>query len=161
MAEKGFIIVLDFDGTVVTHAYPAIGKDIGAVPVLQRLIDNGHKIILNTMRSYDSGGEDTLTPAIDWFKNNKIPLFGINENPEQKSWTSSPKVYGNLYIDDAALGSPLKYDEFGIPYIDWSKVSVMLFQYGLLNETDLIYLLREGIISPELIQCKTKNYEKN
>lgn len=29
------IIGIDFDGTVVTHDFPKIGKDIGAVPVLR------------------------------------------------------------------------------------------------------------------------------
>jgi hypothetical protein len=45
------IIGIDFDGTVVTHDFPKIGKDIGAVPVLRKLVDNGHKLILFTMRS--------------------------------------------------------------------------------------------------------------
>lgn len=45
------IIGIDFDGTVVTHDFPKIGKDIGAVPILKRLVDNGHKLILFTMRS--------------------------------------------------------------------------------------------------------------
>ena len=44
-------IAIDFDGTCVTHDYPEVGKDIGAVPVLKRLIDAGHKLILHTMRS--------------------------------------------------------------------------------------------------------------
>ena len=45
------IIAVDFDGTIVTHEYPRIGRDIDAVPVLKELIENGHKIILYTMRS--------------------------------------------------------------------------------------------------------------
>ena len=44
-------IGIDFDGTCVTHEYPKIGKDIGAVPVLKELVEKGHKLILNTMRS--------------------------------------------------------------------------------------------------------------
>jgi hypothetical protein len=44
-------IVVDFDGTVVTHDYPRVGKDIGAVPVLKELIKNKHQLILFTMRS--------------------------------------------------------------------------------------------------------------
>lgn len=43
-------IAIDFDGTCVTPEYPEIGKDIGAVPVLKRLVENGHKLILHTMR---------------------------------------------------------------------------------------------------------------
>lgn len=45
------IIGIDFDGTVVTHDFPKIGKDIGAVPILRKLVENGHKLILHTMRS--------------------------------------------------------------------------------------------------------------
>lgn len=61
----------------------------------------------------------------DWFKENGIPLWGINENPKQKEWTSSPKIFANIYIDDAALGIPLKLDEDGHvsrPYVDWERV---------------------------------------
>ena len=112
-------IAVDFDGTCVTHEYPKVGKDIGAVPVLKNLTDSGHKIILNTMRS----GKE-LADAIKWFIDNDIPLFGANENPTQKSWTTSPKVHAHIYIDDAAIGCPLKMDTFisDRPYVDWEKV---------------------------------------
>ena len=40
------IIAVDFDGTCVTHKYPDIGEDIGAVPVLKELVDKGHRLIL-------------------------------------------------------------------------------------------------------------------
>ena len=39
------IINLDFDGSVVTHAYPLVGKDIGAVPVLKKLIKKMYYIL--------------------------------------------------------------------------------------------------------------------
>lgn len=38
------IIAVDFDGTCVTHEYPHIGKDIGAIPVLQQLTQEGHQL---------------------------------------------------------------------------------------------------------------------
>ena len=134
------IIAVDFDGTCVTHEFPSIGKDIGAVPVLKELINNGHKLILLTMRSHKIVKEnsvpiDTLQDAIDWFKRNKIPLYGINKNPNQERWTSSPKVYANIYIDDAALGTPLKYDKDGAlsrPYVDWDKMRILLKIKGVL-----------------------------
>ena len=46
------IIAVDFDGTCVTHEFPEVGRDIGAVPVLKELVEKGHKIILYTMRSH-------------------------------------------------------------------------------------------------------------
>ena len=132
-------ICIDFDGTCVTHEFPQIGKDIGAIPVLKELIDNGHKLILFTMRSnkknvkssdynIHSQSGNYLDEAVEWFKNNEIPLYGINVNPNQTTWTESPKAYGQLYIDDAALGIPLKFD-INIserPFVDWEKVSELL-----------------------------------
>lgn len=48
--NTNLIIGIDFDGTVVTHEYPNVGKDIGAVPVLRKLVERGHKLMLWTMR---------------------------------------------------------------------------------------------------------------
>lgn len=121
------IIALDFDGTVVTHEYPQIGKDVGAVPVLEDLVKKGHQIILYTMRS----GEE-LRQAVTWFEERNIPLLGVNENPTQKEWTSSPKVYAQLYIDDAALGVPLNYSGKGRPFVDWFAVRRLLVVRGIL-----------------------------
>lgn len=121
-------ICIDFDGTCVTHEYPDIGRDIGAVEVLQDLVEQGHKLILFTMRS----GE-TLEQAVDWFGRNGIELYGVNKNPTQEQWTSSPKAYGQLYIDDAALGVPLMYPSNGRPYVDWVHVEEILYERGILN----------------------------
>lgn len=128
------IIAIDFDGTLVSHEFPKIGKDIGAVPVLKKLVDAGHKLILHTMRSdidevksfeYGIHGKPGkyLTEAVEWCKVRDIHLWGINENPEQLSWTNSPKPYAHIYIDDAALGCPLKCDhETERPYVDWKRI---------------------------------------
>jgi len=156
MAVIGYCIVLDFDGTVVKHAYPAVGEDIGAVPILKRLVANGCHLLLNTMRSHDSAGVDTLQPALDWFEERGIPLYGVNENPTQQEWTSSPKVYGNVYIDDGALGAPLKADETGGAYLDWNKAAVYLFYMGLLTSNDIIQLVNEGSVTLELKTDKEK-----
>lgn len=120
----GYIIGIDFDGTVVTHMYPEVGKDIGAVPVLKRLVDCGNKLILFTMRDSKNG---TLQDAINWFKENGIELYGVNTNPSQASWTDSPKAHCHIYIDDAGLATPTKYDvESGREYVDWVKVEQIL-----------------------------------
>jgi hypothetical protein len=139
------IISVDFDGTCVTHEFPFVGKDIGAVPVLKELVQNGHQLILFTMRSdkqevltdhYEihSKAESYLTEAVNWFKDNGIPLYGIQTNPSQKSWTSSPKAYAEMYIDDAALGCPLVYPG-GVerPYVDWVKVREILIDRGIIK----------------------------
>lgn len=118
------IIAVDFDGTCTTHDYPEIGTEIGAVPVLRKLVEKGHKLILFTMRSkkLDKQGKDRLQEAVDWFEKNDIELYGIQKNPSQRFWTSSPKCYAQMYIDDAALGCPLIHGIHERPYVDWQKV---------------------------------------
>lgn len=124
------IIAVDFDGTCVSHDYPYVGKDIGAVPVLRELVSAGHKLILFTMRD-----GKLLKEAEAWFKQNKIALMDSNRNKEQSRWTSSPKVHADIYIDDSALGIPLKYED-GLPrpYVDWDKTRKLLVDSGLLLE---------------------------
>jgi len=125
---KPKIICVDFDGTCVEHAYPAIGKTApGAVTVLRHLVGIGHQIILWTMRS----GE-TLAAAEAWFAERGIPLLGVNANPTQHKWSQSPKAYGHVYIDDAALGCPLRVGTTeDRPVVDWVRVSTQLFEMGL------------------------------
>lgn len=122
------IIAIDFDGTCVSAEYPSIGRDIGAVPVLIDLLKAGHQLILNTMRS---GVE--LEDAVEWFRQNDITLYGVNQNPQQQSWTSSPKIFADLYIDENALGAPLAFADFAPKgFIDWKKVRKMLESEGIL-----------------------------
>lgn len=125
------IIAIDFDGTCVTHEFPAIGNSIGAVEVLKKLIDHNHQLVLFTMRSGVS-----LHEAVEWFKKNDIQLYGIQYNPTQTSWTSSNKCYAHLYIDDAALGCPLIFDESRCirPFVDWLEVYKILIQKGFIKE---------------------------
>lgn len=101
------VIAVDFDGTCVTHEFPKIGKDIGAIPVLRKLVEKEHQIILYTMRSHCNNKcvtnegvrlVDTLQEAIDWFRKNEIPLYGVNENPTQHNRTSSKKKYLHIFI---------------------------------------------------------------
>jgi hypothetical protein len=129
MATEKLYICVDFDGTCTTHDYPRVGLDIGAIPVLKRLTDEGHKLIIFTMRS-----GATLDDATKWFLDNQIPLFGVNRNPTQV-WTKSPKAYGHIYIDDAALGCPLTFDPklSDRPFVNWSMVEMMLEQMGVLT----------------------------
>lgn len=144
-------ICIDFDGTCTTHEYPRVGLEIGAVPVLKKLIEKGHNLILFTMRSGDQ-----LREAYNWFLKNDIPVYGIQTNPTQIMWTQSPKAYGQLYIDDAALGCPLSTKELVVenivdqltrkceerkgvyynkperPYVDWIKVEKLLIKQEVL-----------------------------
>jgi hypothetical protein len=161
--HNGITINIDADGTCFKHEFPIVGGDIGAAPVLRKLVAGGHKLILFTMRSdkefRNPDGSITdcgLQDAVNWFKQNDIPLYGIQTNPTQSSWTSSPKSYAELMIDDSALGCPLKWDyvevpvhphdkvnrlvygetmtvKTGRPYVDWVEVERMLIERGLIE----------------------------
>lgn len=131
------IVAVDFDGTCVTHEFPAVGHDVPhAVDVLKALDAGGAKLILWTMRSdlqsviigspTESDAAYYLEHARDWFADRGIALYGANENPQQSTWTNSPKAYAHIYIDDAALGCPLIYDKHARPYVDWLAIAWML-----------------------------------
>ena len=129
MAIRKAIIALDFDGTVVTHAYPEVGEDIGAVAVLKELVAQEDKLILWTMRS-----GTLLEDAVAWFKKHDIPLWSINENPSQKEWTESPKLHADLLIDDSALGCPTCFlDGERRPAADWRRIRELLVRMGYLD----------------------------
>ena len=129
MSYTGLYIAIDFDGTCVTHEYPYIGQDVGAVPVLQELVEQGHNLILYTMRSGKLEKE-----AVAWFKKHDIPLWAVNENPTQKEWTSSPKLHADLLIDDSALGCPTCFlDGERRPAADWRRIREMLVRMGYLD----------------------------
>lgn len=72
----------------------------------------------------DSGKHGPLlSEAVEFLKQNGVNLYGVNRNPDQDSWTSSPKAYGNIYVDDAAFGCPLTFPRsFARPCVDWKKV---------------------------------------
>ena len=121
--KRGTKIAIDFDGACVTHEYPRIGKDIGAVPYLKKLNEIGCILNLNTMRS-----EKELIEALNWFRDNGIKISGVNKDIGQEKWTQSSKTYAELYIDDASLGAPLMFDPkiSDRPFIDWEVVGSIL-----------------------------------
>jgi hypothetical protein len=124
MSNKDYIIALDFDGTCVEHSYPFIGNDVGAEYWLKQFLNYPNvKLILWTIRS-----EKELFEAINWFGKRDIPLWGVNMNPDQLEWSSSPKCYANIYIDDAGVGCPLIQKGNDRGYVDWSKVGPLVIK---------------------------------
>ena len=124
------IIAIDFDGTCVTHQYPRIGKDVGAVKVLKQLVSQGHGLILYTCRDGES-----LKEAVKWFEVNGIQLFAVNIHPDQTRMGLSNKCLAELYIDDRGLGCPIKYD-YSLSYsgfVCWKTVREMLIAKGCLK----------------------------
>jgi len=107
-------IAVDFDGTIVEHKYPKIGKvNLFAFETLRELQKNGHKIILWTYRS-----GTYLDEALKFCKDNGIEFYAVNANyPEEKYTTEiSRKIDADVYIDDRNTG--------GFP--GWSTIWNML-----------------------------------
>lgn len=120
--NKKLIIAVDFDGTVVKHAFPFVGADVPhAVESLKALVEDGHKLVLYTMRA-----GAFLAEAHKWFLDRGITLAGVQYAPGQTEWTASNKCYAQVYIDDAALGAPLIFEDDGRPYFDWIKGKAIL-----------------------------------
>lgn len=124
MFLKGIYIGLDFDGTVVTHDFPYMGKEVPhCIETLKRITNDGGKLILITMRS-----DKSLAEAVAFLNEHDVPLYGINSNPQQHMYSKSPKIYANIYIDDAALGCPLIYSELSEnAYVNWLEVQKYFF----------------------------------
>jgi len=110
-------IAVDFDGTIVEHAYPAIGKEkLFAFSTLKELEKRGVKLILWTFRT---GRE--LDEAVEFCKQNGIEFYAVNKNyPEEVlDENVSRKIDVDIYIDDKNLG--------GFP--GWSETWQILFPY--------------------------------
>lgn len=106
-------IAVDFDGTIVDHRYPKIGKEKPfAIDTLRKLASEGNKIILWTARE----GE-LLDDAIRFCKERGLVFYAINSDTPTAGLTfsskaSTTKLVADVYIDDRNLG--------GIP--DWGAI---------------------------------------
>jgi hypothetical protein len=125
-------VAVDFDGTCVTHNYPLVGEDVGADLWLRAATAMGAKLILHTVRSGDKLGE-----AEGWFDSHGVELWAVNQNHTQADWSESPKIYAHIYVDDAALGVPLKrHGNRGRWVVDWEIAGPALLRdiAGKLNQ---------------------------
>ena len=102
------IIAVDFDGTIVEHEYPRIGKPIPfALDVLRKLQqEQNHKLILWTMRE-----GPLLQEAIDYCEKNGVYFYAHNKNyPEEELQEGDPRKIGaDIYIDDRNIGGLLDW----------------------------------------------------
>lgn len=129
------IVAIDFDGTIVDHRFPEIGGEVpGAFAAMKEFQKAGAQLILWTMRSdmrstgvSDEGHKadrDYLGEAVEFCRERGVEFWGVNQSPGQESWSTSPKQYAHIYIDDAALGCPLRENPRmgGKSFVDWSIV---------------------------------------
>ncbi|MDR1091970.1 MAG: hypothetical protein LBL79_12920 [Prevotella sp.] len=103
------IIAVDFDGTIVEHEYPKIGRPIPfAIETLQQLQKEGHTLLMWSVRS-----GSLLQDAVDYCESKGVKFYAANKNhPEEDPAKASRKLDADLYIDDRNLG--------GLP--DWGVI---------------------------------------
>ena len=118
ISNDGKIIAVDFDGTIVEHAYPKIGKEmLFAFDTLKALQAKGHKLILWTFRD-----GDLLQEAVDYCKQNGIEFYAINKSypEEEHSPKISRKINADIFIDDRNVGG----------FLGWSLIWQILHPEG-------------------------------
>lgn len=130
-------IAVDFDGTLVEHEYPDIGKEkLFAFETLRQLQKKGHQLILWTIRT----GKE-LDDAIEFCKKRGIEFYAVNRNfPEEEYEGDQPrKILADIYIDDRNLG--------GLP--DWGNIWQMLNPEENLSEQEIVKHLgrRKGLLT--------------
>ena len=140
--DKKLIIAIDFDGTIVTHEYPRIGKLAPyAKEVINKLVDKGHDVFLWTMRQ-DRGKEMTLSDAAMFLEDEGIKINRFNISPAK--FSSSPKQFAHIYIDDAALGAP-KINTGDGWVINWAAITYILVQMKIFTAQDYKDIIGEDL----------------
>ena len=87
------IIAVDFDGTIVEHNYPKIGKEIPfAIATLKKLQAEHHLLILWTVRE-----GDLLQEAVDYCRRRGLEFYAVNaNNPDEQPAALRRHVYRRL-----------------------------------------------------------------
>ena len=112
--RRSLIIAVDFDGTIVEHRYPSIGRIRPlAFETLSKLQTKGHRLILWSHRA-----GKRLDEAVEFCLSNGIEFYAVNKNFPEEVWdeNDSRKILADIYIDDRNLG--------GIP--SWEEILKMI-----------------------------------
>lgn len=109
-------IAVDFDGTIVTHEYPAIGVERPfAIDTLKMLIRDQHKLILWSVRE-----GKLLDEAVEWCRERGVEFYAVNHDYPEETTKNNPhfsrKLKVDLFIDDRNVG--------GLP--DWGTIYRMV-----------------------------------
>lgn len=106
------IIAVDFDGTIVEHQYPGIGREKPfAIDTLKKLAQEHHRLILWTVRE-----GKLLQEAIDFCKERGLEFYAVNRNYPEEKHPTERKLRAEMWIDDRNLG--------GLP--DWGTIYQMI-----------------------------------
>ena len=97
------IIAVDFDGTIVEHKYPEIGRELPfAIETLKKLQQERHRLILWSARE-----GKLLQEAVDFCRERGLEFYAVNSNYAEETLESnhySRKLKADLFIDDRNLG---------------------------------------------------------
>lgn len=139
-------IYLDFDGTVVEHQYPRMGRcNFGCIEVIKKLQDAGHEVVLNTYRADCANG--TLEKALEFlnvnawafldgkqdhfFQLKPITALPRKEHPAPWDWHLMNQT-DEIYIDDVALHMPLKPAVMSEgKMVDWGQINLEFIENGI------------------------------
>lgn len=136
------IIAVDFDGTIVEHEYPKIGKEkIFATETLRQLINDGHRLILWTVRE-----GKLLDEAVEWCRQRGVEFYAVNKDfPEEnisKNEQFSRKIKADVWIDDLNIG--------GLP--DWGTI------YRIITEKKTLQQVMEEKLVNQLPKPQKKKW---
>lgn len=112
------IIAVDFDGTIVEHEYPKIGKPkLFAFQTLKALQEQGHTLILWTYRA-----GKYLDEAVEFCRQNGIEFYAVNKSYPEEVFdnTISRKINADIFIDDRNIGG----------FLGWSKYWEILNEFS-------------------------------
>ena len=133
-------IAVDFDGTIVEHRYPEIGREIPfATQTLKMLIEDHHRLILWSVRE-----GKLLDDAVEWCRQRGVEFYAVNKDFPEEDVNSnvhfSRKLKVDMWIDDRNIG--------GLP--DWGTI------YRMISEKKTY----EQVLMEELGQAKGKPKKK-
>jgi len=103
------IIAVDFDGTIVEHKYPQIGREIiFATDTLKALHKKGHQIILWTVRT-----GPLLDEAVAFCEERGVEFYAVNKSYPEEVYDEaiSRKINADIFIDDRNLGGLIPWGE--------------------------------------------------
>ncbi len=132
-------IAVDFDGTIVEHQYPAIGKEmLFAFDTLKALQKQNHQLILWTFRS----GKE-LDEAVEYCRKNGVEFYAVNKSYPEEVFNEkelSRKIMADVFIDDRNVGG----------FHGWGEIWRMLNPSTNMTSEMELRMLTEG--RPSLIR---------
>lgn len=137
------IIAVDFDGTIVEHRYPEIGREIPfAIDTLKMLQREGHRLILWSVRE-----DQLLEDAVEFCRQRGLEFYAVNTNyPEEKTGHAhfSRKLKADVFIDDRNLGG----------LFDWGSI------YRIIHNRIKVADLVDEALSERLEEAEEKRMER-